>query len=192
MSSLNERQRQFCESFISCGNATAAAIRAGYSRKTAYSQGSRLMKNAEIRAYIQQLQAAAASDAIADAAEVRSIVSGILRDPERATSARLKAADLLLKASGTYTPEDQPLPNDEDRDTVQVILPWTGREDDLPNAIRWRNGVVTPLRSSEDEDEQPPAFGACVLQTLDPFDREQMEKLWKKMEGHTEHEAKTN
>lgn len=191
MSTLNERQRHFCESFISCGNATAAAIRAGYSRKTAYSQGSRLMKNAEIRGYIQQLQAAAASDRIADAAEVQSIVTGILRDPERATSARLKAADLLLKASGTYTPEDQPLP-DEDQNTVQIVLPWTGREDDLPNAIRWRDGVVTPLRSSEDEDEQPPAFGAWVLQTLDPFDQEQMKILWEKMEGREHEASKTN
>ena len=46
---LNTRQKRFSEEYIIDYNATAAAKRAGYSNKTAYSQGQRLLKNAEIR-----------------------------------------------------------------------------------------------------------------------------------------------
>lgn len=42
------RQQRFVEEYLVDSNATQAAIRAGYSRKTAYSQGHRLLKNAEV------------------------------------------------------------------------------------------------------------------------------------------------
>lgn len=188
---LTPQQRRFVELYAQGLSATQAALQSGYSRGSAASQGSRLLKNRKIREYLDTLQTEAAGDAVADVAEVQSVLSDLLRDPMKPPAARIGAANLLLKSRGAYVPPDEPLPN-EKPEGATIVLPWTGREDDLPNAIRWRNGVVTPLRSSEDEDEQPPAFGAWVLQTLDPFDREQMEKLWEKMEGHTEHEAKTN
>ena len=45
----------FSRKFVETLNATESAIFAGYSEKTAYSQGSRLLKNAEIQARIQEL-----------------------------------------------------------------------------------------------------------------------------------------
>ena len=50
---LNERQKDFAAEYIVDLNATQAAIRAGYSAKTAYSQGWRLLKNVEIQSEIQ-------------------------------------------------------------------------------------------------------------------------------------------
>lgn len=50
---LNRKQRQFCLEYVKCFNATEAAKRAGYSDSTAYSQGSRLLKDVEIKEYIQ-------------------------------------------------------------------------------------------------------------------------------------------
>ena len=47
------RQQRFIEAYLRTGNATQAAIEAGYSAKTAYSQGHRLLKKAEIVAEIQ-------------------------------------------------------------------------------------------------------------------------------------------
>ena len=41
---LNEKQKMFCEEYIIDLNATQSAIRAGYSEKTAYSIGQRLLK----------------------------------------------------------------------------------------------------------------------------------------------------
>ena len=50
---LNPKNALFVEHYLQCWNATEAAKRAGYSEKTAYSQGSRLLKNAEIKGVIQ-------------------------------------------------------------------------------------------------------------------------------------------
>jgi len=51
---LNERQKRFIAAYIVDPNATNAAKIAGYSEKTAYSIGQRLLKNVEIK---QELEA---------------------------------------------------------------------------------------------------------------------------------------
>lgn len=50
---LNAKQEMFVSEYLKCWNATQAAIAAGYSKKTAYSQGSRLLKNDEIASYVR-------------------------------------------------------------------------------------------------------------------------------------------
>lgn len=47
---LNDKQQRFVEEYLVDLNATQAAIRAGYSADTAYSQGQRLLKNVEVAA----------------------------------------------------------------------------------------------------------------------------------------------
>ncbi len=56
--SLTPRQARFVEEYLLDLNATQAAIRAGYSKKTAYSQGQRLLKHVEVAAAIQKAQEA--------------------------------------------------------------------------------------------------------------------------------------
>lgn len=51
---LNERQKRFVAEYLIDLNATAAAKRAEYSERTAYSMGQRLLKNVEIQAAIQK------------------------------------------------------------------------------------------------------------------------------------------
>ena len=51
----NNKQEQFAKEYLIDLNATQAAIRAGYSSKTAYSQGQRLLKNVEIQTRISEL-----------------------------------------------------------------------------------------------------------------------------------------
>lgn len=51
---LNEKQRQFAKEYLIDLNATQAAIRAGYSPKTAGVQGHELLKNPKIQEFIQQ------------------------------------------------------------------------------------------------------------------------------------------
>ena len=53
---LNDRQEKFCNEYIIDYNKTQAAIRAGYSKKTAYSIGSENLKKPEILARIRELQ----------------------------------------------------------------------------------------------------------------------------------------
>lgn len=54
---LNDKQKRFVDEYLVDLNATAAAKRAGYSEKTAYSMGQRLLKKVEIQAAIQKRQA---------------------------------------------------------------------------------------------------------------------------------------
>jgi phage terminase small subunit len=55
---MNGKRARFCEEYLLDLNATQAAIRAGYSKKTAYSQGQRLLKDVEVAAKIEELQEA--------------------------------------------------------------------------------------------------------------------------------------
>lgn len=65
MAGLTPRQQAFVAEYLIDLNATQAAIRAGYSKKTAYSQGQRLLKYAEVQ------------DAIVKAQATRSMKTGI-------------------------------------------------------------------------------------------------------------------
>nr|VFJ63908.1 MAG: phage terminase small subunit [Candidatus Kentron sp. DK] len=53
---LSSLQERFAHEYVIDFNATQAAIRAGYSKKTACSQGNRLLRNVEIAALIGKLR----------------------------------------------------------------------------------------------------------------------------------------
>lgn len=52
---LNEKQKQFCNEYLIDFNGTQAAIRAGYSEKTANRIASRLLSNVDIQVYLKEL-----------------------------------------------------------------------------------------------------------------------------------------
>ena len=54
---LSPKQQRFADEYLIDLNATQAAIRAGYSPKSAEQQGSRLLRNAKVRAYIDERMA---------------------------------------------------------------------------------------------------------------------------------------
>ena len=54
---MNPKRQRFCQEYIIDSNCTQAAIRAGYSEKTAHAQGSRLLKDVEVRERIDELRA---------------------------------------------------------------------------------------------------------------------------------------
>lgn len=106
---MTPKQKRFCQEYLVDLNATQAALRVGYSAKTAYSTGQRLLKNVEVQAAIQQgiqerqqriqidqdyvierLRAIAEMDA-SDAA-----------DSELKYSGKLKALELLGKHLGMF------------------------------------------------------------------------------------------
>lgn len=53
MQKLSPKQERFAREYLLDLNATQAAIRAGYSPKTAYSMGQRLLKNVEVQKAVQ-------------------------------------------------------------------------------------------------------------------------------------------
>lgn len=56
--SLNPKQTLFCEEYLKDLNATQAAIRAGYSERTANEQGARLLAHVSVSERINELKAA--------------------------------------------------------------------------------------------------------------------------------------
>lgn len=58
MADLSTQQQLFVAEYLKDLNATQAAIRAGYSEKTAYSQGQRLLKHVEVAAALTAAQQA--------------------------------------------------------------------------------------------------------------------------------------
>ncbi|MFD2704225.1 terminase small subunit [Salibacterium lacus] len=79
MAELNTKQQRFADEYIVCGNATDAAIKAGYSEKTAYSQGQRLLKKVEVQKYIQGAMEKLQDERILTQKEVLIILSDIAR-----------------------------------------------------------------------------------------------------------------
>ena len=59
---LKDKQRKFCEEYIIDFNGTQAAIRAGYSKKTAKEQGARLLTNVNLQHYLTELKQKTAED----------------------------------------------------------------------------------------------------------------------------------
>jgi phage terminase small subunit len=103
---MTDKQIAFCREYVKDWNATQAATRAGYSAKTAYSQGQRLLKDAEVRAELSKLTADIADQ---NDVEVREIIAGlrsIAFAPEDArvnNSDRIRALELLGKYKAIFT-----------------------------------------------------------------------------------------
>lgn len=116
MNTLTTKHQKFADEYLISGNATDAALKAGYSPKTAYSQGQRLLKHVEVKAYIAEQLDKLHSAKTADAQEVIETLTAIMRgevteevpllcgegcqelaDKNTAVKDRLKAAELLGK-----------------------------------------------------------------------------------------------
>ena len=99
---MNHRQKAFCEAYVRSGNATEAAKSAGYSPKTAYSHGQRLLKNVEVLDYFRQLSEEAKATQVAEIEEVRKFWTATMRDEAAKRTDRLKAAELLARSFGVF------------------------------------------------------------------------------------------
>ncbi|MEQ6856082.1 terminase small subunit [Lysinibacillus capsici] len=118
---LNDRQKRFADEYIIDLNATQAAIRAGYSEKTARSQGQRLLTNVDIQAYIEERMTSHKKETIAQQEEILETLTAILRGEEKSstlrgagqgrqviddmpptTTERIRAAELLGKRYGIW------------------------------------------------------------------------------------------
>ena len=76
---MTKKQKRFCDEYLIDCNATQAAIRAGYSKKTAYSIGVENLNKPEIKAYIDEQLNEIHNKSIADAAEVMKYLTSVLR-----------------------------------------------------------------------------------------------------------------
>ena len=98
---MNHKRKIFVSEYARSGNATEAAKKAGYSDRTAYSTGQRLLKNAEIVKEISKIQNEALEKAEISIADVVNLVKEIATGGKSET-VRLRAMDMLLKYLGAY------------------------------------------------------------------------------------------
>jgi phage terminase small subunit len=101
---LNPKQEAFVHEYLIDFNATQAAIRAGYSTKTAGSQAHDLLKKPEIQAKLKEGQARLAEKTETEAEWVRRRLKEEADDfTEFAShSARIRALELLGKVNGIF------------------------------------------------------------------------------------------
>lgn len=79
MNKLTNRQKRFVEEYLIDLNARQAAIRAGYSPKTAQEQASRLLANVKVQTAISAFLADISSAKIADIEEVMKYLTSVMR-----------------------------------------------------------------------------------------------------------------
>lgn len=76
---LTAKQRRFCDEYLVDLNATQAAIRAGYSKKTAYRTGADNLIKPQIKTYIESRMTEKESELIADQDEVLKYLTSVMR-----------------------------------------------------------------------------------------------------------------
>ncbi|RXS70819.1 terminase small subunit [Streptococcus pyogenes] len=122
LSKLTLKQKRFADEYIISANATAAAIKAGYSKKTARSIGQENLTKPDIKAYIDERLEKLESEKIATQEEVLQYLTSIMRgdqqektlisigefgqkivDIDVGAKDRIKAAELLGKRYRLFT-----------------------------------------------------------------------------------------
>lgn len=79
MIALTDKQKRFCDEYLIDCNATQAAIRAGYSPKTAVDIGHENLNKPKLQRYINERMEQIQSNKIADATEVLEYLTSVMR-----------------------------------------------------------------------------------------------------------------
>ena len=122
MADLTIKQKRFADEYIISGNASQAAIAAGYSKKYAAQNTDKLLKNTKVKSYIAERMAELDSKKIAKQEEVLAYLTSIMRgeqqektlvgegmgeqriaDIDVSAKDRIKAAELIGKRYSMWT-----------------------------------------------------------------------------------------
>lgn len=79
MAELTEKQKRFADYFIESGNATEAAVKAGYSERTARFIGAENLTKPNICAYIDEMLGKKDNERIASQDEVLEFLTSVMR-----------------------------------------------------------------------------------------------------------------
>lgn len=116
---MNHKRKIFISQYLLSGNATESAIKAGYSKKTAYSQGQRMLKNVEVMEEIKGSQERIQKEAEISLSEIVREVKDLAFNGN-SESLRLKALDMLMKHLGGYTDNLKILSSLEESDLEEI------------------------------------------------------------------------
>lgn len=82
---LTVKQQKFCDEYIKSGNATEAALKAGYRSRTAYSIGNENLKKPELKKYIEEKIKEIESAKLATAKETLEYLTSVMRGEQTET-----------------------------------------------------------------------------------------------------------
>lgn len=115
---LTQKQQRFVDEYIISGNATQAAIKAGYSKRSAQQTGAENLLKSVIKAELDRRNAEIKSAKTADMQEVMEYLASVMRGEQTESVAtakgiydnvpvsakdRIKAAELIGKRHGAWT-----------------------------------------------------------------------------------------
>jgi phage terminase small subunit len=128
--SLTHKQKKFVEAYAgeACGNATQAAILAGYSEKTAYQTGWENLRKPEIQEALERLQES--DTLVVNRMERQRHLSAIIRDSEQYTKDRLKAIEILGKMQGDFIQRHEVEHSGEVAQRVWEVVPAPKGDDE--------------------------------------------------------------
>lgn len=118
---LTAKQKRFCDEYLIDCNATQAAIRAGYSKKSARAIGNENLSKLYIREYIDEQLKKIENSNVADAQEVMEYLTNVMRGKSKSSvlslcgdgfqeviekppdeKEKMKAAELIGKRYGMF------------------------------------------------------------------------------------------
>lgn len=118
---MTDKQKRFCDEYLIDCNATQAAVRAGYSPKTAKQTGCENLSKPDLKAYIDERLEEMHNEKTADAQEVLEYLTSVMRgehkeqvlklvgegvqtisDIDVGAKDRIKAAELIGKRYGMF------------------------------------------------------------------------------------------
>ena len=101
MLKLTKKQKLFCEYYKSTHNATGSAIKSGYSKKTAYAIGSKLLKEVKIQEYLNDITKNSDTTRIMDI-QLQEFWASVVNDKKAKLSDRLKASEYIAKSCAAF------------------------------------------------------------------------------------------
>lgn len=115
---LTAKQQRFCDEYLIDLNAKQAAIRAGYSPKTAHSIGAENLTKPELKKYIENRMAEKEKSLIADQDEVLKYLTSVLRGES-------ESEEIVIENIGDFTSEARTMkkaPSEKDRLKAAELL----------------------------------------------------------------------
>jgi phage terminase small subunit len=125
MEYLSHKQKAFVQEFVLDFNATQAAIRAGYSERSAEVTGFRLLRNAKVCEEIHKLKEQIAVELrqrfIGDALLAREVLVSVLNDPNATNRDKITAAKDLLDRAG-FAPIDKKELSGPNNSAIEILF----------------------------------------------------------------------
>ena len=123
---LNEKQEKFAQAYVLNHNATDAAKSAGYSTRSAYNQGYRLLQEEEVKERIEELsrEMKTSVDVISEIEDQYAYAKA-----EGHTNSAIKALELLSRVRGNVADDGNRAGREELTTMIVACLQVLGKEE---------------------------------------------------------------